>query len=108
MPNERVSIFISHKVTTHKRAAQKIKDILEARPPEVRDLIRAMSRNNPRWGQHGVCRLLHRAPIRFQVLYVFLVLARDRRWRTHLSLDKDAPPITKDSVAHRGTGDGGS
>src|SRR3954452_4338989 len=96
-------------------------------PKEVRDLIRMMSRNNPRWGApriHGELLKLgmeiteptvaqymvrHRQPpsqtwrtflqnhvnslvsvdffvvptIRFQILYVFLVLAHDRRRMVH-------------------------
>ena len=99
-------------------------------PPEVRDLIRVMSRNNPRWGApriHGELLKLgieiteptvakymvrHRKPpsqtwrtflenhvksmvsvdfftvpaIRFEILYVFLVLAHDRRRILHFGV----------------------
>src|SRR3954469_18408479 len=99
-------------------------------PPEVRELIRIMSRNNPRWGApriHGELLKLgikiteptvaqymvrHRKPpsqtwrtfldnhihslvsvdfftvptLRFQILYVFLVLAHDRRRILHFAV----------------------
>ena len=99
-------------------------------PQEIRDLIRMMSRNNPRWGApriHGELLKLgieiteptvakymvrHRKPpsqtwrtfldnhlrslvsvdfftvptVRFQVLYVFLVLAHDRRRILHFGV----------------------
>ncbi len=99
-------------------------------PPEVRDLIRMISRNNPRWGApriHGELLKLgieiteptvakymvrHRKPpsqswrtfldnhvrnmvsvdfftvptVRFQILYVFLVLAHDRRRIVHFAV----------------------
>src|SRR5262245_47172452 len=35
MSNQRVAIFISHKVATHKRAAARIKEILEARAESI-------------------------------------------------------------------------
>jgi len=64
---------------------------------EVRDLIRRMCRENPRWGAprvHGELLKLgidigetSTVPtIRFQVLYVFLVLAHDRRRILHCNV----------------------
>ena len=61
---------------------------------DVRDLIRAIGRANPLWGARPANRVANLVwvdfftvpPIRFQVLYVSLVLAHDQRRIIHFAV----------------------
>src|SRR6476620_2763867 len=76
MPDQRVSMFISHKVANHKRTAMRIKEILESRTERLDVLICEEISAGDRWREWIANCIVHS-----QILLVLLPdFATDLTW----------------------------